>query len=102
MRIFKLFRKHYKTGYVYKVKLDDIIIQDGWDYIRIWKMNDRMTYFEKTGRFYSPIVIDKDFVLHDGFTSYRIAQYDETMPNVKVAFKPTTLVNTFGEYISET
>ena len=27
--------------------------------------------------------------------------YDETMPNVKVAFKPTTLVNTFGEYISD-
>ena len=29
-----------------------------------------------------------------------MTQYDETMPNVKVAFKPTTLVNTFGEYIS--
>ena len=27
-------------------------------------------------------------------------QYDETMPNVKVAFKPTELKNTFGEYIS--
>ena len=30
-----------------------------------------------------------------------MTQYDETMPNVKVAFKPTTLVNTFGEYISD-
>ena len=28
-------------------------------------------------------------------------QYDETMPNVKVAFKPTKLENTFGEYISK-
>lgn len=28
-------------------------------------------------------------------------QYDETMPNVKVAFKPTVLENTFGEYISK-
>ncbi len=27
-------------------------------------------------------------------------QYDETMPNVKIAFKPTILKNTFGEYIS--
>jgi len=27
-------------------------------------------------------------------------QYDETMPNVEVAFKPTSLANTFGEYIS--
>ena len=28
-------------------------------------------------------------------------QYDETMPNVEIAFKPTVLVNTFGEYISK-
>ena len=28
-------------------------------------------------------------------------QYDETMPNVKIAFKPTNLKNTFGEYISK-
>ena len=28
-------------------------------------------------------------------------QYDETMPNVNIAFKPTVLKNTFGEYISE-
>lgn len=27
-------------------------------------------------------------------------QYDATMPNVEVAFKPTKLENTFGEYIS--
>lgn len=29
-----------------------------------------------------------------------MTQYDETIPNVNIAFKPTTLVNTFGEYIS--
>ena len=28
-------------------------------------------------------------------------QYDETMPNVHIAFKPTVLENTFGEYISK-
>ena len=28
-------------------------------------------------------------------------QYDETMPNVNIAFKPTKLLNTFGEYISK-
>ena len=27
-------------------------------------------------------------------------QYDETLPNVHIAFKPETLKNTFGEYIS--
>ncbi len=29
-----------------------------------------------------------------------MTQYDETLPNVKIAFKPTVLANTFGEYIS--
>ena len=28
-------------------------------------------------------------------------QYDETLPNVNVAFKPVILRNTFGEYISK-
>lgn len=30
-----------------------------------------------------------------------MTQYDATMPNVEVAFKPQSLVNTFGEYISD-
>ena len=28
-------------------------------------------------------------------------QYDETIPNVQIAFKPEVLINTFGEYISK-
>jgi len=30
-----------------------------------------------------------------------LTQYDKTMPNVSVAFKPQSLENTFGEYISK-
>ena len=30
-----------------------------------------------------------------------MTQYDKSMPNVHVAFKPQTLTNTFGEYISK-
>lgn len=30
-----------------------------------------------------------------------MTQYDASMPNVKVAFKPQSLANTFGEYIAE-
>ncbi|HHW30983.1 MAG TPA: 2,3-bisphosphoglycerate-independent phosphoglycerate mutase [Clostridiaceae bacterium] len=30
-----------------------------------------------------------------------MTQYDKTMPNVKVAYKPESLENTFGEYISK-
>ena len=37
-----------------------------------------------------------DFVDYVCFT-----QYDETMPNVEVAFKPEKIKNTFGEYISK-
>jgi 2,3-bisphosphoglycerate-independent phosphoglycerate mutase len=50
-------------------------------------------------------LVDKEF---DGFETKKInlffvcfTQYDETMPNVKVAFKPTRLKNTFGEYVSK-
>ncbi len=48
--------------------------------------------------------VDGDF---DGFKRDKLdlffvcmTQYDATMPNVEVAFKPQTLENTFGEYIS--
>ncbi len=44
----------------------------------------------------------------DGFETKKLnlyfvcmTQYDETMPNVEVAFKPTSLKNTFGEYVSK-
>ncbi len=30
-----------------------------------------------------------------------MTQYDATMPNVQIAFKPQSLTNTFGEYIAE-
>ena len=50
-------------------------------------------------------LVDKDF---DGFERkffplYYVCftQYDATMPNVNIAFKPTKLTNTFGEYISK-
>ncbi|MBQ1947309.1 MAG: 2,3-bisphosphoglycerate-independent phosphoglycerate mutase [Clostridia bacterium] len=49
-------------------------------------------------------VVDPDF---SGFSDKRVnvkyicmTQYDKTMPNVTVAYKPQTLNNTFGQYIS--
>ena len=49
-------------------------------------------------------LVDKDFNEFEtkNLDLYFICftQYDETMPNVQVAFKPTVLKNTFGEYIS--
>lgn len=50
-------------------------------------------------------LVDDDF---DGFETKKInpyyvcfTEYDKTIPNVRIAFKPTKLVNTFGEYISK-
>ena len=46
----------------------------------------------------------KGFERRNGFfplTYICMTQYDATMPNVQVAFKPQSLANTFGEYISE-
>ena len=52
-------------------------------------------------------IVDPDF---DGFARENgnlpvhyvcMTQYDATMPNVEVAFKPQVLTNTFGEYIAE-
>ena len=45
----------------------------------------------------------KGFERKKGFfplTYVCMTQYDATMPNVQIAFKPQHLVNTFGEYIS--
>lgn len=52
-------------------------------------------------------IVDPDF---DGFFREKgnlpvkfvcMTQYDATMPNVEVAFKPQSLTNTFGEYIAD-
>lgn len=52
-------------------------------------------------------LVDPDF---DGFERRNgcfpvyyvcMTQYDATMPNVQIAFKPQSLANTFGEYIAE-
>ena len=46
----------------------------------------------------------KGFERKKGFfpvTYVCMSQYDATMPNVDVAFKPESLTNTFGEYISK-
>ncbi len=49
-------------------------------------------------------IVDKDFNGFERkfFNTYYVCmtQYDATMPNVEVAFKPQKLENTFGEYIS--
>ena len=69
--------------------------------------NDSVIFFNfrpDRAREITRALVDPNF---DGFETKKMnlyyvcfTQYDETMPNVEIAFKPTTLKNTFGEYIS--
>ena len=71
------------------------------------KANDSVIFFNfrpDRAREITRTLVDSDF---DGFNRefmplYYVCmtQYDASMPNVQVAFKPQTLKNTFGEYIS--
>ncbi len=70
--------------------------------------NDSVIFFNfrpDRAREITRTLVDKDF---NEFETKKMnlffvcfTQYDETMPNVKIAFKPESLVNTFGEYISK-
>ncbi|MBE5821107.1 MAG: 2,3-bisphosphoglycerate-independent phosphoglycerate mutase [Clostridiales bacterium] len=71
------------------------------------KENDSIIFFNfrpDRAREITRCFVDKNFngfereYFNVNYTCF--TQYDETMPNVKVAFKPQTLVNTYGEYIS--
>ena len=70
--------------------------------------NDSVIFFNfrpDRAREITRAIVDPEF---DGFETEKIntyfvcfTNYDETMPNVKIAFKKEPLKNTFGEYISE-
>jgi len=70
--------------------------------------NDSVIFFNfrpDRAREITRTLVDKDFKEFEteDLNLYYVCftQYDETMPNAQIAFKPTPLVNTFGEYISK-
>ncbi len=69
--------------------------------------NDSVIFFNfrpDRAREITRTIVDEEFSGFERkfFSTYYVCmtQYDAAMPNVHVAFKPQTLVNTFGEYIS--
>ncbi|MBR5155097.1 MAG: 2,3-bisphosphoglycerate-independent phosphoglycerate mutase [Clostridia bacterium] len=69
--------------------------------------NDSVVFFNfrpDRAREISRTIVDPEFSGFERmfFNTYFVCmtQYDASMPNVDVAFKPQTLTNTFGEYIS--
>ena len=83
-----------------------VVVKDGAPVGKIQE-NDSVIFFNfrpDRAREITRTIVDPEF---NGFersyfkTFYVcMTQYDASMPNVEVAFKPETLVNTFGEYIS--
>lgn len=80
---------------------------DGGDTI---KANDSVIFYNfrpDRAREITRTFVDPDFngfERKNGFfplTYVCMTQYDATMPNVEIAFKPESLKNTFGEYISD-
>ena len=77
----------YETGYEYWVYLKDIKISHEFERTppRFKKMCQKWSYYRNTGEFESPIILNRDFALIDGYTSYIIAKKSE-MDKVPVYF----------------
>lgn len=69
----------YETGYEYWIRLDDIIVPTRYKRSKIGKEKwiHKLDYWRKTGKFESPIILNKDFVLVDGFSSVKIAYLND-------------------------
>lgn len=66
----------HNPGEPYKVKASDIIIPEEFKATkpRFKKMIQKREFYRKNDRFESKIVLNKDFLLIDGYTSYIIAK----------------------------
>lgn len=76
MRWIKKLLGIYETGYEYWVPTDQIIITPDFARTRIGtrKWIHKQNYYFRTGQFESQIVLTKDFVLLDGYSSYKLAK----------------------------
>lgn len=83
------------------------VIYNGEEPVATIQNNDSVIFFDfrpDRAREITRALVDPEF---DGFETKKLnlyyvcfTQYDETIPNVEIAFKPEELKNTFGEYVS--
>ena len=87
--------------------VEPTVIYSGDSPVATIQNNDSVIFFNfrpDRAREITRTLVDPDFKEFETkkmnlyFVCFR--QYDETIPNVEIAFKPETLKNTFGEYIS--
>ena len=97
-------RESYKNGVTDEFVEPTVVCKDG-----AVKSGDSVIFFNfrpDRAREITRAFVDGEF---DGFAREKLSdlfyvcftQYDATMPNVEVAFKPQSLNNTFGEYLSK-
>ena len=66
----------YETGHEYHIPIDQIIITPEFARTRIGKRKKKKKkeYYLRTGKFESQVVLTKDFVLLDGYSTYKLAK----------------------------
>ncbi len=100
-------KESYNDGVTDEFVVPTVVVKDG---APVGKMqeNDSVVFFNfrpDRAREITRTIVDPEFngFDRDYFKSFYVCmtQYDASMPNVEVAFKPESLTNTFGEYISQ-
>ncbi len=89
--------------------IEPTVIYNGDSPVAKIEENDSVVFFNfrpDRAREITRTLVDRNFAEFDTNKNLNLyfvcmTPYDETMPNVDIAFKKETLVNTFGEYISK-
>lgn len=73
-RIKKLSEENTKLKNKIKVDIDEIIVPEDFTHPNPIKIEGRLEFYNKTKRFRTPIIVDKNYKLLNGYTSYLIAK----------------------------
>ncbi len=97
----------YNEGVTDEFVVPTVVTKDGAPVGKIQE-NDSVIFFNfrpDRAREITRTIVDEEFsgFARSFFKTFYVCmtQYDASMPNVEVAFKPESLTNTFGEYISK-
>lgn len=101
-------KKSYNDGVTDEFVVPTVITDDNGVALGKISENDSVVFFNfrpDRAREITRTIVDTEFngFEREFFNTHFVCmtQYDASMPNVDVAFKPQSLVNTFGEYISQ-
>ena len=101
-------KKSYNENVTDEFVVPTVITDENGEALGKISENDSVVFFNfrpDRAREITRAIVDSEFNGFERkyFNTYYVCmtQYDASMPNVEVAFKPQSLVNTFGEYISK-